>query len=93
MKSVVVVLAGSSNLTLRWKRGESAMVPWEFRSYGGWNAASRGAQDESFARRQLLNSPGTIALSLRFNLRVRLDEPANTTTTDFDCRSPSYFDE
>ena len=38
-KSVVVVLAGSSNLTLRWKRRESAMVPGEFRSYGGWNAA------------------------------------------------------
>ena len=51
VESVVVVLAGSSNLTLRWKRRESAMVPGEFRSYGGWNAASRGAQDESFARR------------------------------------------
>ena len=78
------MLAGSSNLTLTWNNRESAMVLGEFRSYGGWNAASRGAEDEPFARRQLLNSPRTIALSLLFHRRVGLDEPTNTTTTNFD---------
>ena len=93
VESVVVVLAGLSNLALRWNRKESAML---FRELMSWRLMSKPFHSSATTIRQapqLINSLNNIALSLRFHLRAGLDKPANTTTADSTARYRLDFDE